>query len=93
MFQEFDAKSACPGDGVLELVASRHMPHYISNQISLTHPIRIAQGSRVEVEVTEPICMQCDGEPVLVQPCRVVIRLEDTLPMVRGDLLSRFRAL
>eukprot|EP01083_Nonionella_stella_P104980 301556_1 len=91
--EDFDAKSASPSDGVLELVASRHLSHYISNQMSLTHPIRLAQGSRIEVDVLQAIHMQLDGEPILIQPCRMVIRFEDTLSMVRGDLVSRFKTL
>jgi len=61
--QKFDSVAAHPGDGILEVVATRHLAHMTGNRLRVSHPIRIAQGSVIEIDIRETIAVQCDGEP------------------------------
>lgn len=65
-------------DGKIEVSSIRSVTHLVASRIQVSHAIRLAQGSRIELRVRKDIAAQLDGEP-WIQPAgsRIVVSLAD----------------
>ncbi|KAK6589187.1 diacylglycerol kinase [Cryptosporidium xiaoi] len=80
-------------DGLIEVVGIRSLFHLTQLQVGLTEPIKLCQGSDIVVEIPKQIPFQVDGEPRIINKCRLNIKslgkihvlcsekIENTIPL------------
>eukprot|EP00475_Leptophrys_vorax_P015064 TRINITY_DN2139_c0_g2_i1.p1 TRINITY_DN2139_c0_g2~~TRINITY_DN2139_c0_g2_i1.p1 ORF type:complete len:544 (-),score=149.51 TRINITY_DN2139_c0_g2_i1:49-1680(-) len=78
-------------DGVLEMCSTNGPIHVITIKTGFSHSRRLAQthGHRIEITTTEPLPMQIDGEPWILNPATIQVRYAGQIKMVRGPGATR----
>eukprot|EP00127_Corallochytrium_limacisporum_P005773 Clim_evm152s210 gene=Clim_evmTU152s210 len=70
-------------DGMIEVVGIMGSAHLGSVQVGVGKRYRVAQGSKISIEIERPLPFQIDGEPFMLGPCTVDIELHNTVPVLR----------
>ncbi|KAH8741345.1 hypothetical protein FG386_003192 [Cryptosporidium ryanae] len=69
-------------DGLIEVVGIRSLFHLTQLQVGLTEPVKLCQGRDITVEIPKQIPFQVDGEPKIINKCRLNINLLGKIPIL-----------
>ena len=70
-------------DGMLEVVALKSAVHAARIKGHMSNSVKIAQGSKVWLEMFAEGYCQIDGEPWIQSPCKIKIELFNRVPMLK----------
>ncbi|BFU21243.1 diacylglycerol kinase, putative [Entamoeba histolytica HM-1:IMSS-B] len=70
------------GDGLVEVVGFKSVIEIPLIMSGMQKPVKIAQGKVIELELTEKKPAQTDGEPFILNPCKIVISLYDKVKIM-----------
>ncbi|ELP94040.1 diacylglycerol kinase, theta, putative [Entamoeba invadens IP1] len=70
------------GDGLIEVIAFSSFVEMPFLMTGMQQPVKIAQGTVIEITVLEKKPAQTDGEPFMLEPCNVIISLFDKVDIL-----------
>jgi len=69
-------------DGILELIGLKSITHVIGIQTSVASGMKLGQGSEFEIDVSAECPIQIDGEPMIIGPSKIEIKLMNKAVML-----------
>ncbi|KAL7068666.1 diacylglycerol kinase catalytic domain-containing family protein [Cryptosporidium serpentis] len=69
-------------DGLIEVCGVRSILHLTQLQVGLAEPIKLCQGKQIVVEIPRPVPFQVDGEPRIIEKCRLVVEYSGLTPVL-----------
>mmetsp|Transcript_39262 Transcript_39262/g.73664 ORF Transcript_39262/g.73664 Transcript_39262/m.73664 type:complete len:529 (-) Transcript_39262:812-2398(-) len=78
------------GDGLLEVVGTTGVSDLLAIRTRVKHSVRLAQGSHIELVIKRRTPAQLDGEPRMLDPCRITIAKQNVKqPVVVGPGVTK----
>lgn len=72
-------------DGLIEAVGIRSLFHLTQLQVGLTEPIKLCQGRNITVYIPRQLPFQVDGEPRIINKCKLVIEASGKIPVLCSE--------
>ncbi|CUV05168.1 unnamed protein product [Cryptosporidium hominis] len=75
-------------DGLIEVVGIRSLFHLTQLQVGLTEPIKLCQGSHIVVYIPRQLPFQVDGEPRIINKCKLIIEQSGKIPVICSEKIE-----
>ncbi|OII74229.1 diacylglycerol kinase [Cryptosporidium ubiquitum] len=75
-------------DGLIEVVGIRSLFHLTQLQVGLTEPIKLCQGSNIVIYIPRQLPFQVDGEPRIINKCKLIIELSGKIPVICSEKIE-----
>ncbi|KAH8583811.1 diacylglycerol kinase [Cryptosporidium sp. chipmunk genotype I] len=75
-------------DGLIEVVGIRSLFHLTQLQVGLTEPIKLCQGSNIIVYIPRQLPFQVDGEPRIINKCKLIIEQSGKIPVICSEKIE-----
>ncbi|KAF7458635.1 Diacylglycerol kinase [Cryptosporidium felis] len=72
-------------DGLIEVVGIKSLFHLTQLQVGLTEAIKLCQGSNIIVEIPRQVPFQVDGEPKIINKCKLIIESSGKIPVLCSE--------